>query len=378
MPSVAESSFFLVANGNEDSPPASGVRDWLAPRARRLISVFHPLSPEDPPEHRIAEWRDGRLVASRSVRLPSRPPLTYALDAFAPLRRGRHDVWLAFSNLSACDGLARRRLGRVDKVVYWAVDFVPDRFGNGSTLTRVYDALDAIASTRADLRVELTTAARDARCKRLRLGKEAAPVHVAPVGTWVDRVERIPEDAWRRRQVVFTGHLVTRQGVETLVRAIARVPDVRLDIAGRGPEEGRLRRLACDLGIADRVTFHGFLSVHRDVERLVASASLAAAPYSTATESFTRYADPSKLRTYAAAGLPIVLTDVPPNAAELEGEAGAQVVEDSVEAMATAIESMLANPAAWRRRRSAALAYARRFDWAVIVPAALARLGFVT
>src|SRR5581483_8918485 len=118
-------------------------------------------------------------------------------------------------------------------------------------------------------------------------------------------------------------------------------------------------------------------SVHRDVERLVASASVAAAPYATRMESFTRFADPSKLRTYAAAGLPIVLTDVPPNARELEREAGAVVVEDTPEAVAAGIGSILADPDEWRRRSAAATAYAQRFDWAVIIPAALERLGFV-
>jgi glycosyltransferase involved in cell wall biosynthesis len=375
--SVSDSSFVLVANGNADSPPASGVRDWLAERARRLVAVFHPLSPEDPPLHRVAEWREGVLAGERTVRLPSRPPMTYPLDALVPLRRDRHDGWLAFSNLSACHGLVRRRLGRAGKVAYWAVDFAPDRFGRGSVLTRVYDAVDRVASTDADLRVELTEAARDGRTQRLQLGADAAPTHVAPVGTWVERVERVAEDGWRQRRVVFTGHLVARQGVDTLVRAVALLRDVQLDIAGRGPEEERLRALAGELGITERVTFHGFLAVHRDVERLVASGSVAAAPYSTRMESFTRYADPSKLRTYTAAGLPIVLTDVPPNAAELRREAGAAVVDDAPEAVARAIGEVLDDPADWQRRREAALAYARRFDWALIVPTALERLGFV-
>src|SRR5207249_249758 len=119
-----------------------------------------------------------------------------------------------FSNLSALHGIARRRAGRVARVAYWAVDFVPDRFGAGSPLTRVYDAVDRLAATRADLRVELTAAARDARADRLRLGADAAPTSVAPVGVWLDRIERAPENAWSTRRVVFIGHLVPRQGVE--------------------------------------------------------------------------------------------------------------------------------------------------------------------
>ena len=168
-----------------------------------------------------------------------------------------------------------------------------------------------------------------------------------------------------------------RQGVARLIEAIALTSDVRLEIAGRGPEEATLRELVTDLELEDRVSFLGFLSDHRDVERLVASASVAAAPYATDVESFTRYADPSKLRTYTGAGLPIVTTDVPPNAHELERNAGAKVVCYEASSIARGIEAILASPAGWQSRRAAALSYSRGFDWGRIVPAALEPLGFV-
>lgn len=376
MRTVEESSFLIVANGTPDSPPASGVRDYLAATARELTTVFHPLNRDDPPVHRVARWRSGEQVEERELKRPSRPPLTYATDVLAPLVRPRVDGWLGFSNLSALHGIARRRAGLAGRVAYWAVDFVPDRFGPGAPLSRIYDRIDRLASTRADLRVELTAAAREGRAERLGLGEDAAPTHVAPVGIWLNRIERAPEDGWNTRKVVFIGHLVPRQGVATLVEAVALLPDVTLEIAGRGPEEERLRALAAERGVADRVRFLGFLSDHRDVERLVASAAVAAAPYATDMESFTKYADPSKLRTYTGAGLPIVTTNVPPNADELAREAGASVVPFRAEPMAAAIAEILASPEGWQHRREAALTYAEGFNWARIVPEALAKLGF--
>ena len=65
---------------------------------------------------------------------------------------------------------------------------------------------------------------------------------------------------------------------------------------------------------------------HRRVEELLAEASIAAAPSDPSETTFTRFADPGKLKSYLAAGLPIVLTDVPPNARELADEAGAELV----------------------------------------------------
>ena len=73
--------------------------------------------------------------------------------------------------------------------------------------------------------------------------------------------------------------------------------------------------------------------------------------------------DPGKLKAYLAAGLPIVLTDVPPNARELEAEAGAAVVPFDADAVADAVARLLDSPDGWRERHEAALAYAARFDW---------------
>jgi glycosyltransferase involved in cell wall biosynthesis len=376
VPRIADSTFVLVANGLPESPPAAPVAEFLREAGARVTIVLHPLSPEDPGLHRVVEHRGETLLRSREVRLPSRPPLTYALDPLVPLRLGRADLWIGFNNLAAANGLVRRRLGRVRRVVYWAVDFVPDRFGPGSPLTRAYDALDRLASRRADLRVELSQVALDGRSARHRLDDGAAPAHVAPIGSWFDRVEKTPEDGWRERRVLFSGHLVPRQGISTLVEAVALLPDVRLDVTGKGPLEAELRRRAAELGTEDRIRFHGYLPDHRDVERLAATASVAAAPYASDPDSFTRFADPSKLRLYAAAGLPIVLTDVPANAIELVREAGAELAADDPAALADAIRRVLASPDEWRRRRAAALRYASGFDWAEIVGGTLARLGF--
>ncbi len=61
--------------------------------------------------------------------------------------------------------------------------------------------------------------------------------------------------------VGFIGRLEWYKGVEDLLRASAllaqRVPDLRIDIAGDGGLGPKLRRLATDLGIAERVTWRG-------------------------------------------------------------------------------------------------------------------------
>jgi glycosyltransferase involved in cell wall biosynthesis len=110
---------------------------------------------------------------------------------------------------------------------------------------------------------------------------------------------------------------------------------------------------------------------HRVVEAALADASVAVAPYQPRSDNFTRYADPGKLKAYLAAGLPILLTDVPPNARSLAAEGGAEIVSYDALSLATAIERALGDGPAWGSRRAAALRHARSFDWPVVLGEAL-------
>jgi glycosyltransferase involved in cell wall biosynthesis len=378
---LSGSSFALLAHGNPEGPPGYGVRDFLVRRGARVVMVNHPLNPEDPPEHTIALYEGGH-ARRRKVRLPSRPPYSYPLDLLVPPLLPAVDGWVGFNNLVTAKGIAARAAGRAGTVVYWAVDFVPDRFGAGTPMTRAYDALDAYVCRAADHRVDLSPPALEGRAERHALGPgDGAPGHVVPIGVWLDRIPQIPEDAIERRRILFLGHLVPRMGVALFLDALGvlRKRGVPFDaaIAGRGPEEEPLRSQAQRLGIADAVEFTGFLSDNAAVEAFLAGGTVAVAPYAITEDSFTRFADPSKLKSYLAAGLPIALTDVPHNAAELQREAGAEVVDYTPKALADALERMLADSAQWRERRAAALRYARGFDWDALLTDAFSRFGFL-
>ena len=368
-------SFAVVSNG-VGYGPAEALVDHLAARGHRVVAVSHPLTREQGTRHRVAEYTGGGLVRERSIRVPLRPPLSFAADPFVPLRLPMVDAWFGFNPLACARGLLARRRGRTRKTILWSVDFVPRRFGR-SPLTRAYDALDRLSCTRADARVELSEAALAARARHHGLGEDAPPAVVVPMGAWLDRTPKAPEDGVDRRRVVFLGHLVPRQGPSLLVDAIAllarRGVEVEADVVGDGPLLDGLREHASELRVEDAVRFHGFVEDRR-AEELLAEASLAVAPYRPDPDSFTRYADPGKLKAYLAAGLPTVLTDVPPNAGELARSAGAQLIPFDADALAHAIEQALGSPARWRERRADALAYARRFDWGTLLDDALAAI----
>ena len=79
----------------------------------------------------------------------------------------------------------------------------------------------------------------------------------------------------------FAGRLVPKKGVDVLLHAMVllrkRVPEVRLIVAGDGPERIGLERLAAELGIRDAVDFLGHLA-QEQAEHALGAAWVQAVP----------------------------------------------------------------------------------------------------
>jgi glycosyltransferase involved in cell wall biosynthesis len=110
-----------------------------------------------------------------------------------------------------------------------------------------------------------------------------------------------------------------------------------------------------------------------EIERQLANSALAVAPYVPDELSFTRYADPGKLKTYLACGLPIVMTDVPEFAKTVVAAGAGTIVPYETEALAAAITGYLTDPLALDKARVAAASFAQNFDWERIFDDALER-----
>jgi glycosyltransferase involved in cell wall biosynthesis len=87
-----------------------------------------------------------------------------------------------------------------------------------------------------------------------RVGAAAVPARSAPVE--LQRVENA-RNAGFPRYCLFVGRLTSRKAPDLLLRALARVPDVRCMFVGDGPMRSQLEQLARALGLEQRVEFLG-------------------------------------------------------------------------------------------------------------------------
>jgi len=120
--------------------------------------------------------------------------------------------------------------------------------------------------------------------------------------------ERHPE----KGVISYVGQLYAWKGVDTLVRAMADLPEARLEIVGGlpfEPDSARLEALAGSIGVASRVNFVPFVSPG-GLERRVARAAVAAVPLPDSLYS-RAFTSPLKIFEAMAAGIPVVASDLP-------------------------------------------------------------------
>ncbi len=139
-------------------------------------------------------------------------------------------------------------------------------------------------------------------------------------------------------RILTVGSLKAQKNHALLLRAFAVLPhgDARLMLLGRGENEGALRALADELGIAERVIFAGF---HQDPGPFYATADLFA--LSSDYEGL-----PLVLVEALSFGLPVVSTDCPAGPEEIleSGRFGRLVPMGDAPALARAVADTLDAP----------------------------------
>jgi D-inositol-3-phosphate glycosyltransferase len=125
---------------------------------------------------------------------------------------------------------------------------------------RIVDEADRIVATCSDEAFELGL-----------LGAPMSRVSIVPCGVNLRNFgpdgPATPRDDRYRHRISVVSRLVPRKGIDDVIRALDDIPDTELLIAGgpkredldRDEEVRRLRGIADDVGVADRVTFLGAL-----------------------------------------------------------------------------------------------------------------------
>jgi glycosyltransferase involved in cell wall biosynthesis len=114
----------------------------------------------------------------------------------------------------------------------------------------------------------------------------------------------------QRFVMLYPGSLNWHQGLDLAIRALARIrneaPHAELHIYGGGPEKEKLRLLARDLGLEDRVLLNDGVPI-REVVKLMQSADLGIVP--KRCDSFGNEAFSTKTLEFMSLGVPLIVAE---------------------------------------------------------------------
>ncbi len=165
------------------------------------------------------------------------------------------------------------------------------------------------------------------------------------------------------RCVVYVGGLMPGRGLEQMIDALVHLPDVRLRAIGPGAPDYRssLTTRATAAGVGDRMELRDPVAPG-DVQSALAGAAAGLCLIQPICRSY-ELSLPNKLFEYAAAGVPVLASDVPVIAAVVRGEGIGEVVPAGGPRVIAASLERLLTPDGWRLAAERVREFADAHDW---------------
>lgn len=355
--------------------PAEDLKKYiLESDADELLYIGHPLFFVKGRPGSTLEWYKNKklikLIKHKNRKLPS--IISYLRDFSFSLywifkTGSTWDIIVALDNLNTITGLVLKFLGKVDKVVYYTIDFIPQRFTN-KFLNDVYHYLDKISVSQADLTWNISPRIAQGREKvRGLLRKEYTKQITSPVGIWNERIPIRQFNKINSHCLVYAGGLVPHQGVQLVLDAvpivIKKIKNFQFLIIGIGEYEPELKSKVKVLKIEKYAKFLGYKEKLEDVEEILVKCGVAVAMYSPKDDKWSTFADPSKIKTYLACGLPVITTNVTYIGKELEKNNCGVVINYEANNLANTIIAIMNHPSRHKNMRKNALKLADKFNW---------------
>ncbi|MDP3988038.1 MAG: glycosyltransferase [Candidatus Levybacteria bacterium] len=229
------------------------------------------------------------------------------------------DYYLTLNAFNAWIGNVLRFMGLVDKTIFWVGDYFPVIYRDWRIkLARwVYWKFDKPSMQNAD-KLIFTNRRLANLYKRIKILPKNKKIYVVPIGTKT-RFYKIKRE---NCIIGFLGMIKESQGLELILDTLPilskRLPTLKLEIVGSGPEEGRYQKRAEKF--KKIIRFYGFIENQDKIHKIVSRWKIGLAPYQPVKSNESYWGDPSKIKVYLSAGVPVLTTNVSYMAGEIKKE----------------------------------------------------------
>jgi len=363
--------------------PAQDLEEYLTKVvcADNMLFIGHPLFyMKDRKGSGYRKYKSGNLIEKSNIanlKIPSF--IAYIKDIILTFYWSfvlgkKWDLFIGSGNLNAFVGLWLRKFRKVKKVVFYSIDYAPDRFSN-RLMRNLYLFLDAYCTKNCDCIWNLSDEMAVVREKRGLKRNKCALQLVVPVGIHLKRIKRKPSEEVNKNKIACMGGMERIFGIQLVIEAFSEAvkitPNLELIITGTGPYEPELKRLTVELSLNDKVTFTGFIKEHSRLEEIISECRIGVAAYMPDKTSYKTVTDVAKPKLYLACGLPVIITTVPPIAKIIREQKLGLVVEYEKGQLVKAMLSLLEDDKLYNEYRENVIKYSKTLDWDNIFEEAL-------
>lgn len=346
--------------------PPQALAEFLRKHTDTLLYVGLPLSYSKDQHPTLITYHLGEQICKEQKTVIKAPEMLlflrdFFLTVILMLRsKSRYDVYIGVDCLNTFAGLLLRKLGRVRRVVFYAIDYIPNRFSN-PLLNLIYHFLDVTASQGADSVWNLSPVMARAR---LRLKIDSRRNLTVPTGAHFTEIQRVPPHLLRRRTLVWSGRMEPWSGldiiVDSLPQIIAKVHDLKVILIGDGPLMSYVERRVEELKLQDHVELTRWVP-HQRVLEIVPKCGVAVALLTP--DPINMYTDMIKIKEYLACGCPVIITMVPDIAYEIRSEEAGIAIHYTTEEFVQAVVKIMTDDAFFESCRTNAVRLGEKYDW---------------
>ena len=251
------------------------------------------------------------------------------------------NLFIGVESINALAGALLKKIGKIDKVLYFANDYHPNRYS--SAMNWIFLKLDEIMAYSSDYMWMMNPMIHTSRIQRGLDKKKLAPHFIIHGGLPFFPNGPIPLEKRKKFQIVYAtraGHGGLPLVIQAFGKVIKNFNDATLYITGNAyKEESNLLNLIDSCGCAGKIVFTGFL-LEKDLNDLVKNSYIGIAIWPDDIPVSATYGDPEKIRRYFHFGLPVVTTRNAFTADILKQEGAGIVVDSNSHDIARAISDL--------------------------------------
>lgn len=325
----------------------------------------------------LSSASEGLVYAEHSLFKTSHHLLTVFKDSYLNLRwfyqnREGLKIFLGVNNVNAFSGVILKKLGFNFMLIYYAIDYSPQRFAN-PLINKVFHLADRICTQQADYVWSSTPEIQEIRRQQgLSISKNIL------VRSGVLARNEDNRLAKPRTSLVINGFLsrepLVRLALKNLKRLQDQFPEANLHVIVGYLNQANLEGYVQELGLGSKVSFWDKIP-HQKIASIYAACGVGLGLFQVSADCPALYHDPLEIKEFLAAGLPVVCSQGVALAREvLEQEAGV-VISNTEDELYHALVSLLSDEVKYQHLSQKALEYTHHLSWEEILDQAFRESG---